>query len=237
MATNQTTTDFSAEVVNHCERALDGSAFFRALAARPESAALIRYAFLQYRFFRDQLHRWFGLCIVKAPNCRDSSHKAAIMALADHIFTDLRDAHEEMYDRFLRDLQISDADTARERPSRATARYIRSYLEEFDLDTGDFFVALAALAGRELCVSLRNQRLIACYFVPREIETPTWIGLHSHLELDHFQDAIRPVLAAHPDESPTFAAARSSVERAINRHVRLFDDLLGEFEATCARQA
>ena len=231
MATNQTSAAFSAEVVHHCERALDGSAFFRALAARPESAALIRYAFLQYRFFRDQLHRWFGLCIVKAPNCRDSSHKAAIMALADHIFTDLRDAHEEMYDRFLRDLQISDADTARERPSRATARYIRSYLEEFDLDTGDFFVALAALAGRELCVSLRNQRLIARYFVPREIETPTWIGLHSHLELDHFQDAIRPVLAAANVGASSGRAARTAVEQAIDRHVRLFDDLLGEFQA------
>jgi hypothetical protein len=219
----------SAHAIRCCERAFDGSAFFQALAAGAVDEGLMRYAFLQYRFFRDQLHRWFGLCIVKGPSCRDPAQKAAIMALADHVFTDLRDAHEEMYDAFLRDLGVSEADASLAAPSPATCRYIQSFFDDFGLDTSGFFVALTALGGRELCVSLRNRRLIDQYFGPRGLAPPTWIALHAELELEHFHDAIRPVLGEpHGGDATTFAAASAAVEQAVSSHVRLFDDLLGE---------
>jgi hypothetical protein len=220
--------EFTTQTINHCQRALDRSAFFRALAAGTVDGPLLQYAFAQYGFFRDQLHRWFALCIVKAPDCREPGHKAAIMALADHIFTDLRDGHDEMFDAFLQDLPVSKIAAALEQPSDATRRYIRSFFDDFGFETEDFFVALAALGARELCVSPRNQRLIRHYFVPRGIEPPTWIALHADLELDHFHDVVRPMLAARRNDIPTLTAARSAAERAIDHHVQLFDDLLLE---------
>jgi hypothetical protein len=221
---------FSTQTIHHCERALDGSTFFRALAAGAVNGPLMKHIFLQYRLFRDQLHRWFAVCIVKAPSCRDPNQKAAIMALADHIFTDLRDSHEVMYDAFLTQLKVTAAEASLERPGNATRRYIRSFFDDFGFEARDGFLALAALGGRELCVSLRNQRLIRHYFEPRGIEAPTWIALHAHLELDHFHDAIRPVLLAQGDDVVTSTATKSAVERAIDQHVQLFDDLLAEHE-------
>jgi hypothetical protein len=58
---------------------------------------MMQYAFLQYHHWRDRLHQWFGLCIVKAGSCTDPDQKSAIMSLADHTFTDLQDGHSEMY--------------------------------------------------------------------------------------------------------------------------------------------
>jgi thiaminase len=219
---------FSREIVGHCELVLDRSRFFHALAGGRIDEAAMQYAFTQYRFFRDQLHRWFGLCILKAPTCRNAHHKAAIMALADHVFTDLRDSHEEMYDAFLRALGLDDATIDADGPGLVTRRYSDSFLHDFASGTGDFFFALAALAGRELCVSLRNQRFIDHYFTPRGQVPPEWIALHAHVELDHFHDAIRPVLAAGHDQAAAYVAAGSAVRRAVDAHVRLFDDLLLE---------
>jgi hypothetical protein len=223
--------ELAARMIRHCERAFDGSAFFRALAAGAVEPALMRHVFVQYRSFRDQLHRWFGLCIMKAPSCRDPSHKAAILALADHIFTDLRDAHEEMYDSFLRALGVEAPETTRPRPGGAADRYTRSFLDDFGSDAQGLFVALAALGGRELCVALRNQRLIGQYFLPRGIEPPAWIALHAHLEADHFRDAIRPVLLGCLGGASVPAVLERAVERAVDQHVRLFDDLLREHQA------
>jgi hypothetical protein len=217
---------FSAHALGHCERALDASTFFRALAAGAIDAPVMRRVFSQYRFFRDQLHRWFGLCIVKAPSCRDPNQKAAIMALAEHIFTDLRDGHDEMFDAFLRDLGTAGADAAAARPNEVALRYIQSFLDEFGASEGDCFVAIALLAGRELCVSARNQRFVRDYFAPRGLPPSTWIALHARLELDHFRDVVRPALSAHAGDASAQAAIRSAVERGIDGHVRLFDDLL-----------
>jgi len=219
---------FSREIVRHCELVLDRSRFFQTLAAGRIDEAAMQYTFIQYRFFRDQLHRWFGLCILKAPTCREAHHKAAIMALADHVFTDLRDSHEEMYDAFLYTLGLDDAKIDADGPGLAIRRYSDSFLQDFAGGAGDFVLALAALAGRELCVSLRNQRFIDHYFAPRGNVPPEWIALHAHVELDHFHDAIRPVLAAGHDRARAYVTAGSAVTRAIDAHLRLFDDLLVE---------
>src|SRR5262249_27300333 len=128
------------------------------------------------------------------------------------------------------DLRVSPAEASLATPSPATCQYIQSFFDDFGLDTSGFFAALTALGGRELCVSLRNRRLIDQYFAPRGLAPPTWIALHAELELDHFHDAIRPVLGAPAGgDATTFAAAYAAVERAVGSHVRLFDDLLGEY--------
>jgi hypothetical protein len=220
----------SADTVACCEGAFDSSSFFCLLAAGNASPALLQYVFLQYRFFRDQLHRWFGVCIMKAPSCSDPHQKSALMALADHVFTDLRDNHELMYDEFLRLLGIDEAEVQKTTPSAASTTYMRSFIDEFAAERADFYSALAALSGREICVSLRNRRLLSQYFIPRGLERPAWLVLHAELEVEHFRDAVRPLLEAGEPDAAAFAAQFRARSRAIEKHVSYFDQLLLEYE-------
>ena len=222
----------SADAIACCDRAFDSSSFFAVLAAGNASPPLLQYVFLQYLFFRDQLHRWFGLCIMRAPSCSDPHQKSAIMALTDHVFTDLRDNHELMYEEFLRLLGVDEAARRRATPSAASSAYMRSFVDEFAAERHDFYSALAALSGRELCVALRNRRLLSQYFVPRGLEQPAWLVLHSELEAEHFRDALRPVLEASDPDSAAFAAHFRAISQAIERHVSYFDQLLLEYEQT-----
>jgi thiaminase len=219
--------EVTSQMIDHCERSFDRSSFFRALAAARLEDAAIRYGFAQYRFFRDQLHRWFARCISMAPSCAEPGQKAAIMELADHIFTDLRDDHERMYDDFLCELGLAATELARATPSLATQSYIRSFLDDHG-EQDEFFISVAALGARELCVSLRNQRLIRQYFSVRGHAAPTWISLHAELELAHFHDAIRPALTAYEPGSPRLDTMQEQMARAIDRHVGYFDALLSE---------
>jgi hypothetical protein len=82
-------------------------------------------------FWRDRLHQWFGLCIVKAGSCTDPDEKSAILSLADHTFTDLQDGHSEMYVEFLHELGLSDTEIAASERSRATTAYERSFFDDF----------------------------------------------------------------------------------------------------------
>ena len=222
----------SADAIACCERALDSSSFFAVLAAGKASPPLLQYVFLQYLFFRDQLHRWFGLCIMRAPSSSDPHQKRAVMALADHVFTDLRDSHELMYDEFLCLLGVDEAALRGATPSAASIAYMRSFVDEFAAERHDFYGALAALSGRELCVALRNRRLLRQYFVPRGLEHPAWLVLHSELEEEHFQDVMRPVLEASEPDSAAFPAHLRAMSRAIEGHVSYFDQLLLEYEQT-----
>jgi hypothetical protein len=96
----------SERTIAYCHEVLDRSRFFSLLKDGKMPPALMQYAFLQYHFWRDRLHQWFGLCILKAGSCSDPHQKVAIMSLADHTFTDLQDGHSEMYVEFLHDLGL-----------------------------------------------------------------------------------------------------------------------------------
>jgi thiaminase len=220
----------SARTIAYCNELLNRSRFFRMLRDGTITPALIQYAFLQYHFWRDRLHQWFGLCIVKADNCSDPDQKTAIMALADHIFTDLRDSHEKMYVEFLHDLGLSDAEIVASRRSVATASYERSFFDDFGYETKNFYEALAALSGRELCVALRNAIILQHYFDARTMKRPTWLALHAQLEVDHFYDAIRPALTHYNGNSAKIADLMKAIEHGIDRHMQYFEDMLHEYE-------
>lgn len=223
--------EISSRTIAYCQEALDRSRFFCLLKAGAIAPPMMQYAFLQYHHWRDRLHQWFGLCILKAGSCTDPDQKSAIMSLADHIFTDLQDDHSEMYVQFLHELGLSDPEIMAAQRSAATASYERSFLDEFGYGTNNFYEALAALSGRELCVSVRNARLLQSYFDARGMKHPTWLSLHAELEVNHFQDSIRPVLTRYNGDSAKLTSVIKAVERGIDRHVQYFEELLHEYES------
>ncbi|MBD2411279.1 iron-containing redox enzyme family protein [Nostoc calcicola FACHB-3891] len=221
----------SSRAIAYCHEVLDRSRFFSLLKAGAMTPGLMQYTFLQYHFWRDRLHQWFGLCIVKAGSCTDPDQKSAIMSLADHTFTDLQDDHSQMYVEFLHDLGLSDTEIMATQRSAATVSYERSFFDEFGYGSDNFYEALAALSGRELCVSIRNARILQSYFDARGMKHPTWLSLHAELEVNHFQDSIRPVLTRYEGDSTKLKSVIKAVERGIDRHVQYFEDLLHEYES------
>ena len=217
--------------IAYCNESLDRSRFFTRIKDGEITPSIMQYAFLQYQLWRDRLHQWFGLCIVKAGSCTDPDQKAAIMSLADHTFTDLQDGHNEMYLEFLHNLGLSDAEIKASCRSAATVSYERSFFDDFGYGTNNFYEALAALSGRELCVAVRNVRILQYYFDARSMKHPTWLALHAELEVDHFHDAIRPVLIRYGEDSAKIADLMKAVEQGIDRHLQYFEDLLHEYES------
>lgn len=51
------------ETINYSYIALENSPFFSSLKQSSPPNEILRYVFGQYRFWRDQFHTWFGLCI------------------------------------------------------------------------------------------------------------------------------------------------------------------------------
>jgi pyrroloquinoline quinone (PQQ) biosynthesis protein C len=220
-----------AITIGYCNKSLDNSRFFSKLKDGVITPSLMQYTFLQYYFWRDQLHKWFALCIIKAQSCSDPDQKRAIMSLSDHIFTDLQDGHDDMYIEFLHDIGLSDAEIKASNRSLATISYERSFFDDFGYETENFYETLAALSGRELCVSLRNVRILQYYFDARNQKQPTWLSLHAELEIEHFRDAIRPVITRYYDDSVKIDSLMKAVERGIDRHIQYFEDILHEYES------
>lgn len=221
----------TAHTIAYCRAALKRSRFFSLLRAGTITPTIMQYVFLQYRHWRDRLHQWFGLCIIKAGSCTDPDQEAALLSLADHIFTDLQDGHNQMYIEFLHDLGLSDAEIIESQRTNATASYERSFFDDFGYATDNFYEALAALSGRELCVSIRNLEILQSYFDSRAMQHPTWLSLHAELEENHFQDAIRPVLTGYAADSGKLTSVITAVEQGIDRHMQYFEDLLQEYES------
>ena len=191
----------------------------------------MQYAFLQYRFWRDHFHKWFALCIFKSGSCDQADQKQAIMALAHHIFAELRDNHEVMFVDYLHDLGLSDHAIATSRPGPATRSYALSFADDFGYGTENFWEAIATLSGRELCVSARNGRILKHYIRARGLPQSEWLVLHEELEEEHYRDAIRPVLMRYAKEPDRMDALNECVRRGIERHVGYFDELLQEHRA------
>ncbi|NJR63257.1 MAG: iron-containing redox enzyme family protein [Cyanobacteria bacterium CRU_2_1] len=221
----------SERTIAYCHESLDRSRFFSLLKDGEVTPDMMQYAFLQYHLWRDRLHQWFGLCIVKAESCTDPDQKRAIMSLADHTFTDLQDGHSEMYLEFLCELGLGDSEVQASHRSTATVSYERSFFDDFGYETDNFYEALAALSGRELCVSARNERILQYYFDVRSMKRPTWLTLHAELEVEHFYDTIRPPLTHYAGNSARIADLTKAVERGIDRHIQYFEEMLHEYES------
>jgi len=213
----------------HCERRFDQSVFFQRLAAGALTGDALGYVFGQYGHFRIQLHRWFAVCILLAKDASQPAQRQSIMALADHVFTDLRDDHDLLFAEYLQSFGLPPGTLHAGSPSPATETYVASFLDDSGAPATTWLEATAALAGRELSVALRNQRIIRSYFAPRGQTPPLWITLHAELEVDHFVDALRPVLAEHAPGTSALDRVHIAVRGAFNRHAEYLDALLEEF--------
>jgi hypothetical protein len=80
-------------------------------------------------------------------------------------------------------------------------------------------------------VAVRNVRILQYYFDARSMKHPTWLALHAELEVDHFHDAIRPVLIRYGEDSAKIADLMKAVEQGIDRHLQYFEELLHEYES------
>ena len=218
------------EALETCKRVFNECAFFRQLAADRLSPAAIKYAFGQYGHFRIQLHRWFAACVSLNRDASQPAQRQAILALSNHICTDLRDNHDLLFAEFLQDLGFPAGTLHSKVESHATTAYIASFLDDCRAPTATWHEALAALSGRELSVVVRNQRLLRSHFAPRTLRAPTWITLHAELEVDHFLDLAKPALAQQPPDTTPPAFLRA-IERTIRAHAHYLDALLQEHEA------
>jgi hypothetical protein len=172
-----------------------------------------------------------------AKDASQPAQREAILALADHIFTDLRDNHDLLFAECLHHLGFPAGMLHAGAVSPATSAYIESFLDDCRAPTVTWLDAMAALGGRELSVALRNQHLLRSYFAPRGLSGPTWITLHAELEIDHFLDVVRPLLAQQGADTVPLDSVRAAIDRTIRRHVEYLDALLREHEeaaASCA---
>lgn len=213
-----------------CERRFDQSRFFKQVASGPITTAALGYVWGQYGHFRLQLHRWFAACMLLAQDASQPAQRWAVMSLADHVYTDLRDDHDALFAKCLQSFGFPRGVLHVGLPSPATRRYTEQFLDECRAPTATWLDATATLAGRELSVAVRNQRLVHGYFAPRDEPAPTWIALHAELEVDHCLDALRPVIAQNAGSSTTFEPA---MDRAFSRHADYLDALLEEYEIRC----
>jgi thiaminase len=223
------------EALESCERSFDQCAFFRRLASGDLAPAALQYVFGQYGHFRLQLHRWFAVCIILTKDASQPAQREAILALADHIFTDLRDGHDLMFAELLHELGFPAGTLHARSVSPATAAYIESFLDDCRTPTVTWVDAIATLSGRELSVVVRNQRLLKSYFAPRGLCGPSWITLHAELEIDHFLDIVRPVLTQPGAGAGADKALLEAVRTAIDRHAEYLDALLREHEKEATR--
>jgi pyrroloquinoline quinone (PQQ) biosynthesis protein C len=222
------------DVLECCERRFDNSVFFRRLAVGAMTPAPLQYVFGQYGHFRLQLHRWFAVCMILAKDASQPAQRQAILALADHVFTDLKDNHDLLFAEWLHQLGFPAGTLHAAAVSPATTTYIESFLDDCRRPTVTWLDAVAALGGRELSVALRNQRLLRSYFAPRGLSGPTWITLHADLEIDHFLDVVRPLLAEQG--TTPLDSVRVAIDGALRRHVEYLDALLREHEEDTDRR-
>jgi hypothetical protein len=216
----------SDAIVAHSEIALESSPFFSAVKRQTIGIDALRAVFSQYRFWRDQFHTWFGVCIIKSGSCERAFVSEALLSLTHHVSEEIGDDHAGMYLDLLRKLGVSEAEARATAKSQVTARYERSFLDRFGTGTDNFADSVVALSGRELFASIRNAFLIE-HLAPYGVQNDRWLIAHQELELDHFYDAIRPLLKEGANENELRRMIDLSTTE-IDHHIRYWDMLLAD---------
>lgn len=219
------------EVMDYSRHVLHTSAFFGKLKDGNLSLPQLRYVFSQYRYWRDQFHTWFGLCILKSGSCEPRYVHDAVLELADHTLTEMREDHAGLYRDFLQSLGVTLADLRQSVKSACTSEYEQSFLLRFGTSTDNFVDSVAALSARELFAALRNTFVVNALKEKYGIEQSAWWQLHEHLEVEHFRGSVRPIVAEILlRRHRSFDEAVSIMKSEIDRHARYWDCLLTESE-------
>lgn len=209
--------DSATQIKEHAFICLKGSLFFRELCAGTLSRQALNQVFGQYYFWRNALHRWFGLCIEKSPpfgRQQDDATATVLTTLCEHIVEDIN--HLNLYHRFLATMGVEVRVLKVAAPTRA---YIDSFRERFG--NADFSRSCAALAGRELLSSIRSDLIRVALHSRYGVEDVGFWNAHVEDEEAHFWRMWTPLTELGPDESALVSAAMDEIER----HVGLWDDL------------
>ena len=182
----------------------------------------VRDVFGQYYLWRNQFHRWFGICVARSAPFGASLNVSRILGeLIECLGQEIRDDHHGLALSFLAALGIDD-------PSRIVAlpvtdTYADSFLRCYFSDNRSGDEALAALAGRELSAPSRNRIILSAlpqhYGVTSGLE---FFGLHNAIEIAHFRGLWEAM--NHDHEADT----RRLIEAArleIWEHITFWDDV------------
>lgn len=211
-----------SDLEEHVSTSLDRSRFYSGLQAGTHSLDHLRAVFGQYYWWRNRFHRWFGVCIAKAPGFGTEAPTEFVLSeLIEHVEEEIKGDHHGMCVRFLRRLGISDL--ASIQPIPQTRAYTDSFAERYMCTDRSGEEALAALAGRELVAPRRNRITIDAfsqiYGIKDDLE---FFSLHEELEVEHFKglwDAVSKTYAGNPEQ--LVAAAKDE----ISHHVRFWDEV------------
>jgi hypothetical protein len=220
--------ELADRVIAYSHNALERSRFFGALRRAEVPVGQLRSVFGQYRFWRDQFHTWFGLCLLKSGSCAGEAVTQTVQSLAHHVLEEMRDDHAGMYKDLLRRLGVTESEISTNGRSQVTCDYERSFLNRFGIGPDNFVDAVVALSGRELFASVRNGFLLQ-HLRPYGVENDRWLTAHEELELEHFSDAIRgfirPIMSDDEVQSMMHV-----IEREIDCHVGYWDALWDEVQ-------
>ncbi|MDL4821993.1 iron-containing redox enzyme family protein [Actinomadura opuntiae] len=149
----------SSDLLAHARQTLDGSAFFSDLGAGKAPVEVVRDVFGQYYLWRNQFHRWLGVCVVKSPAFGTESDASRVLSgLTAHIREEVGGDHHGLAVRLLRALGIERP--AAVTPLPVTAAYCASFPARYLDPARSGAEAVAALAGREIASPARNRIVI-----------------------------------------------------------------------------
>ncbi|MBO2447218.1 iron-containing redox enzyme family protein [Actinomadura barringtoniae] len=201
------------------------SSFFSDLRDGRAGVEAVREVFGQYYLWRNQFHRWFGVCVVKSPSFGTRFDTSFVLSeLTEHIDEEISGDHHGMAVTFLAALGVERPGDIEALP--VTVAYSESFLLRYLDPDRSGEEALSALAGREIVAPARNRitidALAGHYGVKAGLE---FFGLHEELEVEHFASLWNAVVSGYSaDEGELVEAAR----REIREHVAFWDDVYAE---------
>ncbi|MFB4303598.1 iron-containing redox enzyme family protein [Actinomadura sp. NTSP31] len=176
----------------------------------------------QYYLWRNQFHRWLGVCVVKSPAFGTESDAFRVLSgLTAHIEEEVGGDHHGLAVRLLRALGVERP--AAVAPLPVTAAYCESFPARYLDPARGGAEAVAALAGREIASPARNRIMIdalsAHYGVTSGLE---FLTLHETKGPGQFA-ALWDVLTNgfFADEALMVRAAREE----IGEHVGFWDEV------------
>jgi hypothetical protein len=212
----------ASDLVRYAHEQLEQSLFFRDLRAGNAGMTDARWVFGQYYLWRNQFHRWFGVCITRSASFGENSDVPFVLKeLTEHIDEEVNGDHHGMCVRFLGGIGITDPGALQ--PSVETIRYSDSFIHRYMSEERSGEEALAALAGREIVAPARNRMTVdalsAKYGVTTGLE---FFNLHEELEVEHFKSLWGVLTRSYAGDATRLVAA---AQQEIRDHVAFWDAL------------
>jgi hypothetical protein len=198
------------------------SDFFSCLSAGEVPPGHVRDVFGQYYLWRNRFHRWLGVCVAKsAAQGGAGSAQRALGELITCLSQEVSGSHHGPAASFLAALGITDPGRIAALP--VTEAYAESFLRCYFPEDRAGDEALAALAGRELAVPVRNSIITSAlpehYGVTSGLEL---FSLHTDLTAAHFQVLWEALtIRGEADAEKLTEAARMEIWE----HVTFWDDV------------